>query len=151
MADFTSFRFWCQKVLPLVYDDSLSYYEVLCKLADGFNELNKSIGPAQSDIQELQQAMKDVQDELQRLENGDYAQLIQIISNTINNVFFGLTDAGYFVAYIPESWSDIVFNTTGYDYALLPEYNYGHLVLSMNVEDPSWGPGYQGVKVPVTP
>ena len=24
--------FWCQKVLPLVYDDSLSYYEFLCKL-----------------------------------------------------------------------------------------------------------------------
>lgn len=26
------FKFWCQKALPLVYDDSLSYYEVLCKL-----------------------------------------------------------------------------------------------------------------------
>ena len=28
------FRFWCQKVLPLVYDDSLSYYEILCKVVD---------------------------------------------------------------------------------------------------------------------
>lgn len=27
------FNFWCNKVLPLVYDDSLSYYEVICKLA----------------------------------------------------------------------------------------------------------------------
>lgn len=27
------FRFWCQKVLPLAYDDALSYYEVLCKLS----------------------------------------------------------------------------------------------------------------------
>lgn len=33
------FRFWCQKVLPLVYDDSLSYYEVLCKLSHKLNEL----------------------------------------------------------------------------------------------------------------
>lgn len=33
------FRFWCQKVLPLVYDDSLSYYEVLCKLSKKLNEL----------------------------------------------------------------------------------------------------------------
>lgn len=33
------FRFWSQKVLPLVYDDSLSYYEVLCKLRDKINEL----------------------------------------------------------------------------------------------------------------
>ena len=30
--DMTDFRFWCQKVLPAIYDDSLSYYEVLCKL-----------------------------------------------------------------------------------------------------------------------
>jgi hypothetical protein len=28
------FRFWCQKALPLVYDDSLSYYELLCKVVD---------------------------------------------------------------------------------------------------------------------
>lgn len=27
-----AFRFWCQKVLPVVYDDSLSYYELLCKV-----------------------------------------------------------------------------------------------------------------------
>lgn len=32
-------NFWCQKVLPLVYDDSLSYYEVLCKLTRKINEL----------------------------------------------------------------------------------------------------------------
>ena len=31
------FRFWCQKVLPLVYDDSLSYYELLCKVVDYLN------------------------------------------------------------------------------------------------------------------
>lgn len=33
------FWFWCQKVLPLVYDDSLSYYEVLCKCVKYINEL----------------------------------------------------------------------------------------------------------------
>lgn len=30
---------WCQKVLPLVYDDSLSYYEVICKLKRHVNML----------------------------------------------------------------------------------------------------------------
>lgn len=39
MYDFQAFRFWCQKVLPTVYDDSLSYYEVLCKVAHTLNEL----------------------------------------------------------------------------------------------------------------
>lgn len=29
----------CQKVLPLVYDDSLSYYEVLCKVQNKLNEM----------------------------------------------------------------------------------------------------------------
>lgn len=33
-----AFRFWCQKVLPLVYDDSLSYYELLCKVVKYLNE-----------------------------------------------------------------------------------------------------------------
>lgn len=33
------FRFWCQKILPLVYDDSLSYYETLCKMGIKINEL----------------------------------------------------------------------------------------------------------------
>lgn len=31
------FRWWCYKVLPLVYDDSLSYYELLCKVMDMLN------------------------------------------------------------------------------------------------------------------
>ena len=33
------FKFWCQKVLPNVYDDSLSYYEYLCKLNEYLNEV----------------------------------------------------------------------------------------------------------------
>ena len=31
--------FWSQKVLPLVYDDSLSYYEVISKIANKINEV----------------------------------------------------------------------------------------------------------------
>ena len=53
----------------------------------------------------------------------------EIIKAVIKNVWFGLTNAGYFVAYVPDSWSDITFKTTGLDIilALMPEY--GHLVL----------------------
>lgn len=53
-----------------------------------------------------------------------------LVGEMVKNVFFGLTDSGYFVAYIPDSWDEIIFNTTGYDInvALMPEY--GHLVLS---------------------
>ena len=34
-----NFIFWCQKVLPLVFDDSLSYYETLCKISQKLNEV----------------------------------------------------------------------------------------------------------------
>ena len=58
--------------------------------------------------------------------------LIDLVGETIKNVFFGLTDSGNFVAYIPDSWSDITFNTNLYDYVLVdhPEIGYGHLILS---------------------
>lgn len=52
-----------------------------------------------------------------------------IITELIKMVFFGLTDTGYFIAYIPESWNDIIFNTTGYDITVAG-YGYGHLTLS---------------------
>ena len=53
----------------------------------------------------------------------------EVISAYIKNVWFGLTDAGYFVAYIPESWDDITFKTTGLDILLDLMPDFGHLVL----------------------
>lgn len=37
-------KFWCFKVLPLVYDDSLSYYETLCKVVEKLNEVIDQYG-----------------------------------------------------------------------------------------------------------
>lgn len=53
-----------------------------------------------------------------------------LISYAIKNVWFGLTDSGYFVAYIPDSWNDIIFNTIGYDIDVEDSTNYGRLCLS---------------------
>lgn len=52
-----------------------------------------------------------------------------IVGKMAKMVFFGLTDSGYFVAYIPESWDDIDFKTTGWDIMLALQPEYGHLVL----------------------
>lgn len=50
---------------------------------------------------------------------------VDIIAAKIKAVHFGLTNDGYFCAYIPESWSDIHFDTvTDSNDAL-----YGHLML----------------------
>lgn len=32
-------KFWCQKILPMTFDDSLSYYEVLCRTRNKLNEV----------------------------------------------------------------------------------------------------------------
>lgn len=53
-----------------------------------------------------------------------------IVGDMAKMVFFGLTDSGYFVAYIPDGWDDITFNTTGLDITLELQPEYGHLVLS---------------------
>lgn len=52
-----------------------------------------------------------------------------LISMAIRNVWFGLNQEGYFVAFIPESWRDIMFATTGYDTTVPTMLEYGHLVL----------------------
>lgn len=53
----------------------------------------------------------------------------ELVGQMIKNVFFELTDTGYFVAYVPDSWSDITFNTSGLD-DMEVNADYGHLILS---------------------
>lgn len=55
----------------------------------------------------------------------------RIIKAAIKMVFFGLTQEGYFVAYIPESWNEITFDTV-MNYA---DENYGRLVLEYYVNN----------------
>lgn len=50
------FRFWCQKVMPLAYDDSLSYYEVLCKLTDYMNKAMEDTELMADDITKMYEA-----------------------------------------------------------------------------------------------
>lgn len=55
-----------------------------------------------------------------------------ILGKVIRQVYFGLNLDGYFVAYVPESWSDIVFDT-GMDYTL---DTYGRLILRWDADSP---------------
>lgn len=56
------FRFWCQKVLPLVYDDSLSYYELLCKVVDYLNTTMKNVNTLGQDVDNINKAYNQLQD-----------------------------------------------------------------------------------------
>lgn len=53
------FRFWCQKVLPLVYDDSLSYYELLCKVVGKLNELAENQNNLSDEIKAVANDLND--------------------------------------------------------------------------------------------
>lgn len=137
------FRFWCQKVLPLVFDDSISYYEVLCKLAKALNDMANNIEYLKqqmgtSGLDQLIEDMKKLEEELEKVKNGDYVDLYldafkvwidqnlqQIVGRTMKFVNFGLSSDGYFVAYIPETWDFISFDTV-----INPaDPAYGHLIL----------------------
>lgn len=140
-----SFKFWCQKVLPLVYDDSLSYYEVLCKLTEYINLIidNQDYFKSQLDefgltIEQLQKDIDYLMDELDKVKNGDYTSMYldalknyldenlqKLVAGIVKYIVFGLSMDGHFVAYIPPSWDFITFDTI-----MQPGELYGHLALN---------------------
>lgn len=118
------------------YDSDLGWLIKDYKTLDEFKDAIKHwIEDTQPTIDELNQL-------LDTIESGNLPEGMQegirrwlevnaldLIGELVKIVFFGLTDDGYFVAYIPDSWSDITFGTTGYD-LIIPGYEYGHLVLT---------------------
>lgn len=51
--DTTAFKMWCYKVLPAVYDDSLSYYEVLCKMLSNIHDMIENLETMHLNVDEL--------------------------------------------------------------------------------------------------
>lgn len=123
-----NFKFWCMKVLPLVYDDSLSYYEVLCKVVKYLNDMIENDKVLAEGLEELKSELNVVQ---KWIDDFDTSYAEKIIEEHLGKmIIVGLTDDGYIIFYIPESWNDIKFGTTGYDIEVSIEPEYGHLVLS---------------------
>lgn len=104
MNDLKPFRCWCQKVLPLVYDNSLSYYELLCKVVDYLNKTMENVNKLSENFDELRKeftALKeyvdnyftnlDVQEEINKkldemVENGTFDKLFSKFLTGIINV-----------------------------------------------------------------
>lgn len=121
------FKFWCQKILPLVYDDSLSYYEVLCRVVDYINKLIDDENSAIKQIAELKKELEVVQKWIADFNTSFAEEIIKKYLATM--IFVEISDSGYIVYYIPERWEDIQFETTGLDVEI-PNTDYGRLVLS---------------------
>ncbi len=63
------FKFRCYKVLPLVYDETLSYYEVLCKLTGKIDECIDAINEGSADITQLTSTVEELQGIVQTLQS----------------------------------------------------------------------------------
>lgn len=140
-----TFKFWCQKVLPLVYEDSLSYYENLCKVIHYLNNVIESqntvievVNISKEQIEKLKEEMRFVLEELEKIKNGSYISvyvealkdwidrnLQELVGRVVKYVCFGLSQDGHFIALIPETWQFIHFDT------IIDPNNqlYGHLLL----------------------
>lgn len=137
MGKIDKVKFWCYKVLPLVYDDSLSYYELLCKVVAKLNELIEKYASFDDVVAEIQTAIDALQKQIDEFDTTYIEKLIK--DKLANMIYVWISDAGYFIYYIPESWNDVSFNTTGLDIqneqladnGHVANYEYGRLVLSM--------------------
>ena len=122
------FGFWCQKVLPLVYDESLSYYEALCKVRDKLNELIKQDEVFGEALRQLEKELAEVNQWIANFDTKFVKELVEKYVATM--IFVGISGAGYIFYDMPESWDDIQFRTTGLDIDVANVPEYGHLVLS---------------------
>lgn len=124
--DLNTFKFWCQKVLPLVYDDSLSYYEILCKVVDYINNMIENQKEFSEGLAELKSELGAVQKWIDDFDTSYIEKVVREYLATM--IFVEISDAGYFIYYIPRTWKDIVFKTTGLDVEIA-DTEYGRLVL----------------------
>lgn len=92
MADYNpKYWPWSQKVLPLTYDESLSYYEVLCKLRDYINEMSKRLDDYGEQVLaaskaytdgEIAKSVQQYNQALQQLEN-DYNEFADNVTGAL--------------------------------------------------------------------
>lgn len=99
-----NFVFWCQKTIPLVFDNSLSYYECLCKLLNFVNSLTTDVAEIARLQQELQNYVEnyfnnlDIQKEInnkldEMVNDGTLSNIInEEIFNDLNNKLDNATD-----------------------------------------------------------
>ena len=90
----------CEKVLPLVYDDSLSYYEVLCKcvkkLNDAINNLNtmsNNLDGFDERIKIVETGLAEVQNEIDTFEQSIDNRFTDLEARLIETIRIALADA----------------------------------------------------------
>lgn len=107
-----------------------------------FKSFVEALEKLDSWIDTHEEEYKELKEMVDKLYTGDFPEefveslikwyedhIVEIIGEFMKMVFFGITDDGYFVAYIPESWDELTFGTTGLD-DFPADVEYGHLTIS---------------------
>ena len=96
MSEISNFRFWCQKVLPAVYDDSLSYYELLCKVVAKLNEVINSQNSTNDHAAELAQQFEQLKNDLQGTVESEAEKIVDnyVKTNNLVKSINGITVVG---------------------------------------------------------
>lgn len=76
-----NFRFWCFNALPQVYDDSLSYYELLNKTIGYINHMITDIANMGNNVVELYSAFKS----LEEFTNKTFSDILNDFADSIQN------------------------------------------------------------------
>lgn len=112
--------------------------EEICKLSSYASYLGIELEDAAKQIQALKAAYDEfesggfVDKYLTQIEAWINENMERLFAVAAKMVFFGLTLDGHFVAYIPDSWEDIDFDT-GMVYGT---ETYGRLILRYDVDSP---------------
>lgn len=115
LKNISTLKFWCQKVLPIVYDDSLSYYELLCKVVHKLNEVIDNENALNDELKnflskfsyELYKTISTIIDEL--LQEGAFQNIVRAYSQTsVNDEFYRYWVADMARGYI-EHYSEFVY------------------------------------------
>lgn len=85
MNELTPFAFWCQKVMPAVLDNSLSFYEVLCKLTAKLNDAIETIN-GHSELITTMQSEIDALQTLTAQHTQQIADLTKKVQANANNI-----------------------------------------------------------------
>lgn len=134
-------------VVPKLYYDALSPEQRIKKICEELHRLCEYANMLGVNINLDHEAIAQLQADFQRFIDGQYDDYYKdviykwiqdhfadLISAGVRQVFFGLTDDGYFCAYVPDSWSEITFDTG----AVFGRSDYGRLILRFEA-DPAQG------------
>ena len=81
----SQFKFWCQKVLPLVYDESLSYYEVLGKMVVYLNQVIDNVNADTENVNTLKEAFEALEEYVNNVIDYDLDDLEEAVRNALHS------------------------------------------------------------------